>query len=1286
MYKTIFCTISVIACTATFAPCQTSTTGAVSVTVLDPSGATIPDARLELVNVETNDLRTGATLPDGVYQFPALPFGTYRLTVSKPGFTSTQFDAVNVETSRVTDLRATLTMGRTSTQVEVSEANPLIETTSSTVSTTIDTKQVVNLPVIGRNVMSLAFLVPGWSTNGNNTNNPTGAANTNGTWNNMPGGAVVSADFDGTPGISNRFRSGGFNYGTTASVPRLENVGEMTISTAQLDLSGSGTSAMRISIVSRHGTNDFHGRLYEDFRNTDLNANSWHNNAVGLPRNILKLNDFGVSVGGPIIKNKLFFFGTWAQSIQPVTNTANATILSAAAQQGNFTYRNSAGALQTINVLQLGGNAGYRSTVLPSIGTQLQKINGVLGDGAVTATSDPNLNTLTFLVPAQTNVYYPNVRIDYNATDNLRLYATYAQTKTDSTHANTPNFPGGIDPTDYVSNSGNDRIAGVGIDWTISPTLMNQFHAGYLYQYSAFDIENQGIDLTSIYRQQWQYGAGLYSSNGAYGTLAYPRLPISSFYPMLSANDSLSWQHGQHSISVGVSWFREQDHYWNGPGGFPSYTFGISAQDPLGAVFTSALANTTSTNLTNAENLYAELTGRISAVSIATGRPLDPATKQYKLFGQYNLDEVQSSTGAWFQDSWRLRPNLTVNYGLRWDWVGDDHDINGGYSTLASLGDLWGPTPVGAIFSPGTLGGVANPQFKANVHVYQPDYMNPSPAAAIAWSPKGNDSFWGKLLGKTTVIRAGASLRHYQEGAQNFWAYASNSGQFFYQSGSLTSNPTSALGNFTPGSLTFGDPLPPYFLSPSAYSTTVPAANLFPGTFWGMNRSIRQPYVEQWNVGIEHSLGANSALSVRYVGNLSLHQWLGYNINQVNIFENGFLSEFQKAQSNLAVNKAAGRGNTFANLGLPGDSPLPIMAAAFGSPTSSNFTNGTYLTYLNTGAAGSLAQAIAGNTTFYCNMVGTAAFPACASKVGNVAGAGYPVNFWQVNPYGSGNAVNYLDASGSSNYHALQTEFKQRLVHGAQFDVNWTWSHSLGIASQNGIQGQNSLIYYTNRDFRLNYGPSLFDIRHVIHASGTYDLPFGAGKPFLNSSGWLNRVVGGWTLGTIVVFQTGTPLQLGGGYYTVSGLNTTTYPNQADAGLYLNGITTAQIQNNVGVYRSGNPWVTVVSPQIIASNGAAASSLTPANQAGVMGYHPYVSGPHWFNDDLSIVKSIPIRERVNLTIQAELLNAFNHPTFGVVSGGQNSPEFLNVQSLTFGQISSGPTGPRQVEFRANIVF
>jgi hypothetical protein len=1236
---------------------QNSTSGGINVTVVDPTGAFVPGADLDLVNHETNDERKGVTLTGGVFAFPDLPFGVYRLTIAKDGFEKKVYETVRVQTGRVTDIAATLAVGSMTQSVTVSDTEtPLLEMSSSALSDTIDTKQVVNLPVVGRSVMSLANLVPGY----------------NGTFDNLPGGAIVSVDFDGTPGSSNRFRgNGGF---TPVVQPRIENVAEMTISTAQLDLSGSGTSAMRIAIVTRQGSNQFHGRLYEDLRNTDFNANSWFNNAIRQPRNIIKLNEFGGSVGGPVIKNKLFFFGTWAQSIQPGTGNVSNPVFSPAAQQGVFSYKDPSGAVKTVNLLQVAGAAGYPSSVLPFVSDELQKIDSSLGLGSLTATSDPNISTLTFQNTSRTTIYYPTVRADYNATDKVRLNLSFTENKTNAQHVNAPQFPGKLvdDAYDYTSNYGNSRIAGFGVDWTIRPTLINQFHAGYLYNYSLGSVESQVLvsRLPSLFETQWNYGRSLYGS-------AYPYRPISNEYPMLSANDSLTWQRGKHAFHFGGSWYREQDHYWNGPGGEPNYSFGITAQDPLGAVFTSALSSLSSANLANAENLYAELTGRVSSVGIAVGHPLNTATKQYQQFGAYNLDEVQSAAGFWAQDSWHIRPDLTVNYGLRWDIYGDDHDVNGGYSTLPSLGDLWGPTPVGSIFSPGTLGGVQNPQFVAQVHAYKTRWVNPSPAIAIAWSPRAETGFLASLLGKDkTVVRTGFSMRSYTEGEQAFWAFASNSGSFFFQGGRLTAATTGATGTFQPGSLTLGDPLPPFLLTPATYSTVVPAANLFGNGFWGMNPSIRFPYVEQWNFGIQRDLGGGNVIEARYVGNLALHQWLSYNLNEVNTLSNGFLQEFVNAQANLAINQANGMGATFADTGLPGQSQLPIFTAAFGSATSSNFRNGGFITNLRNGAVGALASTLASgsNQQYLCNMVGTNAFPACLARasatVSFPATGAYPINFWEVNPYAS--SVNYLDASGSSNYHGLQVEYRQRPAHGMQFNANYTLSHSLGIAAQNQIQGQDGKIYYTDRNFRLNYAPGLTDIRHVLHLSGTYDLPFGKGRAFLNQGRVLNAVAGGWTFGTILTMQSGSPVQLvgGNGYATL---------NNNDPGVYFNGLTAAQLQSQVGVFRSGSPWVSTINPQLLAANGTAnLNMLTPANIPGVLGYRPYIYGPHWFNDDLSLNKSIPVRERVRMTLQAEFLNVFNHPTFNLNLG--------SVQSNTFGQSTGGPTVARRMELRANVEF
>jgi hypothetical protein len=1255
-----------LGCGAFQAWAQTSDVGTVTVNVLDTSGATVPDAQLQLKNVETNDVRRGATQAGGSLAFPTLPFGMYELTVSKAGFETQVFQAVQVQVSRVTTINVTIKIGGTTQSVTVADAaTPLVEATSSVLADSIDTKQVVNLPVNGRNVMSLAFLVPGWSST-------LGVGSTIGTWDNLPGGAVVSADFDGTPGISNRFRSGGFQYGTTAVQPRIEDVAEMTIQTAQVDMSGIGTSAMRISIVQRHGTNAFHGRLYEDFRNSDLNANSWINNARNQPRNILQLNDFGGSVGGPILKNRLFFFGTFAESIQPFSSTITSTVLSPAAQQGLFSYKDTSGAIQTVNLLQAAGTAGLPSTLNSNVASSLQAISGTYGKGSLIPTSDPNIDNLSFPYTHRDTIYYPTVRVDWNATDKVRMFASYAQTKTFNDLTNNPQFPGNLpqDQLTYTSNKHNNRIAGIGLDWLFRPTLINQFHGGFMYQYDLFDSETLGIDLTSLYRQIWPYNL-----TSPYGN-AYPRTPISSFYPLLNAVDNLTWQKGSHSFVFGASWFREQDHYWNGPGGEPNVTFGLDPLDPASNVINAALASTNTTNQSNARALYALLAARISRVSIQVGRPLDAATGQYKPFGSYNLDEVQSASGFWAQDRWKLRPNLTVNYGLRMDVVGDDHDVNGGYSTLNTLGDLWGPTPVGAIFQPGSLAGNANPVFNAGVHVYNTK-INFSPAIGLAWSPNKSDGLLKFIGTDKTVIRAGYSLRHYQEGAQNFWAFASNSGQFFYQQGNATPGTANGPGSFVAGSLTFGSPLPQYQLTPTAYSKAVPASNLAlsGNSFYGLNPDIRQPYVEQWNFGIQRQLGSGSAIEVRYVGNLSLHQWLAYNINEVNIVENGFLKEFTNAQSNLAINKANGKGNTFQNNSLPGQVALPIFSAAFGSPTSTNFANSTYITNLTNGAAGSMANTLSNTPQFFCNMVGSAAFAPCLTNRGiSAPGAGYPINFWQENPFAAGASVNYLDAAGMTNYHALQIDFRQRPTHGMQFNLNYTWAHSLGVAAQNGIQGQGNNVYYTDRNFRLNYGPSLFDIRHVVHASGTYDLPFGKGRQFLNSSKLTDYTVGGWTLGTIILIQSGNPTQIQNGFNTL---------NNNDSGVLLNGVTVADVQNSVGVFRTGNPWVNTIDPKFTGANGAASPTyLSPNNIAGSFGYRPYVYGPGWYNIDLSVNKSIPIREWMKFTFQAEFLNATNHPTFSVAS------TTFNVQSTTFGQTTNGNafSQARRIEFLANLEF
>ena len=189
---------------------------------------------------------------------------------------------------------------------------------------------------------------------------------------------------------------------------------------------------------------------------------------------------------------------------------------------------------------------------------------------------------------------------------------------------------------------------------------------------------------------------------------------------------------------------------------------------------------------------------------------------------------------------------------------------------------------------------------------------------------------------------------------------------------------------------------------------------MFGQSFNAINPNIRLPYIQQWNLGIQRELPGGNALEVNYVGNLTLHSWLSVNENEVNIFENGFLTEFKNAQSNLTINQANGKGATPFNNGLPGQVALPIMTAAFGAASGSNWTG--IVSNLQNGVAGGQARTMVSTTSYLCNVIGNANFAPC----GTTTGAGKPLNFWNINPYAKTSGLNYLDASGTSNYHALQ--------------------------------------------------------------------------------------------------------------------------------------------------------------------------------------------------------------------------------------------------------------------------
>lgn len=1306
---------------------QQSTTGTVTVTVVDQSGAVISGAQLELRDLSTNTARTGVTQDSGGYNFVGLNVGTYSLAVTKGGFAKQVFDSVIVHSAQVTDIRAALKVGVATETVEVHEtAAPLVETTTNLIGTNIDLKEIEDLPLGGRDVANMTTLVPG-------TANVAGVGPT---WNGLPVMAQGS-NVDGVIGSTNRMKFSG-NGAAPDITPRIEDISEMTVQTAHLDANqGNGQSSMEVNYVTRQGTNSLHGRVFEDFQNSYLNANSWTNDARGLARPHQELNDFGGSVGGKIIRDKLFFFGTYAESKQPGLSVFNNAVLTPAAQAGVYTTK-AGGTICLFTYNCPGGGAGIvdqynaaKGTSFPTatssapantfIAAEQANINSSLSSGALGASTngDPNWQNFGWESPNPTTYYFPTVRVDYNMSASMHFDVSWNMTKEYVPNANAPMFPGAAFAPQGTGSTFKYYTAALGFDWIIKPTLVNQFRGGFLYHFDGFGTVGFSNPENQYSAVAWNYTGLPYPDGGNMSGQQYA-LPTPDYYPVFNFSDSMTWQHGQHSVSFGGQWYREQDHYWNAPAGFANFSLGINSADPAANMFTPGnlgLDPTDSYDIGRVKQLYAILSGRISSVSGEV--PVDLKTQQYAstCCSAFNLDELSYAAGLFVQDSWRIKPNFTLNYGLAWNFTTPQHDLTGAYHSV-DVNSMYGPSGVGNLFNPGVFRGTDSPVYTANESPYHGWYKTPQPSIGIAWSPQFSNGFLGKLNGSgQTVIRAGFAIKNSVEPYQYFWDYATDQDSFYYDHFNLnpTGNANPGQGFFPAGSMSLAcsascasTGTQPAAAAPSltggtylytpfpTYQTVLPmSATTFTGfPSWGIMPNIKQPYTESWNLGIQRQIGSSNAIEIRYIGNRVVHQWLGVNINEVNIFgakggDPTFLAQFQQAQKNLSINAANGQPGTFANLGFTGEAPTPVFDAAFagepivnGAPADYSDSS-TLIPLLQTGQAGTMASDLDNpfgvNGDYYCNLVGASFGPCSSTTAGGQgytgAGAGYPINYFQANPYNAGGGSYLLTNGGYSTYNALQVDFRQKSWHGMQFDINYTWSHNLGLQTHNDWEGtvDNG---YTLRDLHLSYAPTQYDLRHVVNASGTYDLPFGTGKRFLNYSGVVDRIVGGWTIGTIFTFHTGNPFSLYGGYGT--------FNDYADGGVTLSGVTRSQIANAVGVYKTpGNPVVSLINPSLL-SGWVSGGNLTANTAPGTIATPEYFYGPHFINDNIAITKTIPIRENIRFSLQSEFINAFNHPNFGNYGGYAMD---TGVQDGSgFGTVFGTLGNARSIELRANLEF
>jgi len=750
------------------------------------------------------------------------------------------------------------------------------------------------------------------------------------------------------------------------------------------------------------------------------------------------------------------------------------------------------------------------------------------------------------------------------------------------------------------------------------------------------------------------------------------QMPIPRNNPVWNFSDTLTWLKGNHTFTFGGT-FRRTTMYESIGGAPLTINLSVAPGDPASSIFnTTTIPGVRSTDLTTALQLYALLTGRISGV---TGNyALDETTRKYGLNPAFRR-EAQNVGGLYAQDQWRLTPALTLNYGLRWELTGAATNPNEVYSSPTPE-HMLGPSM--APFQPGRLNGVVNPQVFLQPQPYKRDFVNPAPNVGVAWNPDRPQGWLGALLGKA-VYRGNFGVNYYDEGLINFQTAAGN-GPGLLQSNTLTPG----MPGFAPGGLTLRSTFPAFSVFPTEFAFPIDQS-LFTFTrgFNAVDPNIRTPYVLNWTIGYQRELWRDAALELRYVGNRGHRLWRGFNLNEVNIFENGFLQEFRNAQRNLQINLENGRTG-FANNGLPGQAALPIFDAAFGSrgsqgPVAANsgYTNGTFLTQLQQGQAGRLANALAVNSIYLCRIVGSA-LPACNTLGFNAPGP-YPINLFQPNPFAAGSqtgqisGTNVLTDESSSKYNALQVQFRQRYHGGLSLTANYTYGTAR--TDRYVVGASNFSDYHTLRDKSLDWGPTAYDLRHVFQTYWTFELPFGRERRFTIDNAVLDQVFGGWALSGIVKIQSGRPFLLTSGRWTV---------NQNDAGVVLNGITVNDLQRMVKVRPGPNGNVYFFDEKLIGPDGRAnPQHLAPPTTPGEFGRFIYLYGPGLWTADLGIAKNFRTGRGTSFNFEALMINAFNirNIVAGATGGAMHS-----VDSTTFGQSTTAAIGARQVQFRLQITY
>ena len=1202
--------------------------------VTDPTGAVIPGAEVKVLDTKTGKEVTTKTDASGGYRITSLvPGPGYRVTVTFEGFRTYTVQEVHLGVATVHTLNVTMEVGTVAETVTVeSTGEATLNVVDSSIGNVLEERRIDKLPIQFRdNPSRLLSLQPGVVAG------DTGDTRSSDESFNRDGSVTGSRADQMTIYVDGRLESdlaGNFAFSQVIGTP-VDSLQEFRTITQNPTASEGRASGGQVFLKTKSGGNAWHGSVYEYHRNHKTAANSFFNNKAGVDKPKLIRNQFGFAVGGPIIKDHLFFFFNYdgRRDRRDFSNTPRVVPL-ASVSSCNIPYRNNTGgisvadatAIQALDPLVVGCNA----EILNVLNDRYPVGDATLGGNGVT-TGGFRFNSPN---PLDQDIYLNRVDAEFgkHTVWGSWSYRDFEQTRSDGP---IQQFPG-----DPPSTFGANKPYGfsVGHIWRATSRITNDF---------TFSFVRQNFQFSRIDNPSFPNQFNFVGIDDPFVELDEQGRVVE--VPVIK--DDFTVVAGSHTFQAGGSIrpIRQKSNLTND---FNFVDIGLGGTTTaLNDSLRPADIEDSQTARDEWDEMFPFLLGRFASISTnfnydVAGSAFPPGTGKRRNFA-YNEYE-------WYvQDYWRLHPTLTVNFGLRWSYYSVPYEKNG--FQAANDTDFTNLMAIRvANAQAGVSGSDAEPFLrydlagKANdaLGFYEPDLDNFAPSAAFAWNPRFRDGVGGFLFGDgKTVLRGGGRLVY--DRVAGAITFIQDQLSYLFDNSDLVNfgalNPVTALLN-DPRFTGFSS-VPNVTTAPVISRPFIPFGGDGITQFnYAVAKNFEVPYAITWDLSLQREIPGNMIVEVAYASRRGKKLFSQADAGQ--------LLDFVDPASGQAL--IAAFRNVQLEL-LDGTSPFGVtdqdwfenqMSDALGAPCGLVF-----------GVSCTVATAF-----FFEDLV----------RIGDMADTMVFLQFFGLlNPNVGNSSVfssnNYITNLHQSEYHGLLLSLRKRYSQGLQFDFNYTWSHSLDTNSNvtNTILGGTvcNLV-----DIRACYASSDFDIRHFINSNWYYDLPFGTGRALGSGvPGWLNHIIGGWTATGILTYRTGFPMQT----------RSNSFPYAFNFGAFDGGypatlIGSSGLGRDVHSDSSGNI-------QFFADPTVALDSLRHPI-AGEVGTRNAIRGPHLFNLDFGLLKEfkMPWAENHRLTFRWEMYNMFNTVNW--------SDPNLNIDSSAFGRITRTATDPRVMQFALRYDF